>query len=299
MDLLSAALEYAKQGLLVFPCAKKIPLTGLGGFKNATTDCDTIRRWWIEHETAQIGLPTGQINHLFVVDIDGPHGAEIVKNLHLPETRTIVTRPGRWQLWFRQPEGITAKCNAGFLGPEVDVRSDGGYVIAPPSLHHVTGIAYRVVKDLPWADAPIAALTEPRPIETPGVVTAEIIPQGRRHFTMLQIAGGLRARYLGPSAILDTLNTVNLLRCQPPLPSLELEKIAASIGAKPAGFRGSQPMEKTAEVQIECFADIVPEDVTWLWPGKIPIGFLTLFVGDPGAREIACQCGFGRPHQPW
>src|SRR5438876_10799153 len=144
--MIEAALDYTRKGFRVFPCAKKIPLTGSGGFKNATTDFNRVWGWWTDHPAAQIGLPTGQVNHLFVVDVDGPRGTEAVKKLHLPETRVIQTRPGRYQLWFHQPD-IETKCSAGVLGAEVDTRGDGGYVIAPPSIHHETGQAYRVIKD--------------------------------------------------------------------------------------------------------------------------------------------------------
>jgi putative DNA primase/helicase len=281
MGMIDAALNYARRGIHVFPCAKKIPLTGLGGFKNASTDADRIRGWWIQNPAAQIGLPTGQINHLFVIDIDGLRGAEIIKNLHLPETFTVETRPNRWQLWFRQPDGITGKCNARQLGPEVDIRSDGGYVVAPPSVHHETGQPYRVVKDLPWADVPIASL-QVNGAQPEHVVAADMIPKGRRHQTMLQIAGALRARGLAQASVLDTLNTVNLLRCRPPLETAELEKLATYVGSKPAGFRGSRPMETPTEVLFECFADIAREEIDWLWPRVLPAGFLTLFVGDPG-----------------
>jgi hypothetical protein len=117
MTMLEAAAAYAVEGISVFPCEKKIPLTGSGGFKNASTSAGQIVKWWTEHPSAQIGIPTGETNHLFAIDIDGPEGEQAVKKMNLPPTRMIQTRPGRFQLWFRQPDGVKSKCSAGVLAP--------------------------------------------------------------------------------------------------------------------------------------------------------------------------------------
>src|SRR5436190_2614077 len=110
--MLQAAAQYASEGLSVFPCAKKIPLIP-GGFKNASWHPEQLARWWSEWPDAQIGVATGEVNHLFVLDIDGPEGETTAKKMNLPETFTVQTRPGRFQFWFRQPDGVRGKCSAG------------------------------------------------------------------------------------------------------------------------------------------------------------------------------------------
>src|ERR1700687_671974 len=107
--MLEAAARYALDGISVFPCEKKIPLTGPGGFKNASVHPEQIHKWWSEHPNAQIGLPTGEPNHLFVVDVDGPEGERAAEKLRLPETFTVATGPGRYHFWFRQPAGVKSK----------------------------------------------------------------------------------------------------------------------------------------------------------------------------------------------
>jgi hypothetical protein len=92
--MLDAAIGYASRGLSVFPCAKKIPLTGIGGFKNASLDASQLLKWWTENPNAQIGLPTGRVNHLFVLDVDGPQGEATVSKMHLPETFTVESSSG-------------------------------------------------------------------------------------------------------------------------------------------------------------------------------------------------------------
>jgi hypothetical protein len=287
--MLDAAIKYALDGLAVFPCEKKIPLTGPGGFKNASLDVARIAKWWSEKPDAQIGLPTGEINHLFVIDSDGPEGERAAGKLKLPETFTVATRPGRYQLWYFLPDGARSKCSAGVLGAQIDTRGTGGYVIAPPSIYHETGKPYRVVKDIPWAPAP-AELLEPRRPAAIDAAGTDAIQQGRRHQAMLSIAGALRARRLSPEIVLAQLRIVNERQCVPPLDDAELQKLAQYVGTKPAGFPGQRPQETSAEVELECFREITAEPVCWLWNQRIPLGKLTLFVGDPGKGKSLVTC---------
>ncbi len=281
--MLHAAAAYALDGLSVFPCEKKIPLTGPGGFKNATCDAGQIAKWWTEAPSAQIGLPTGYINHLFVLDIDGPEGERVVAKMDLPETFTVATRPGRYQLWFHQPEGTRSKCTASVIAPQLDTRGDGGYVVAPPSIHHETGKPYQIVKNLPWAPAPIDLLEPRKSTASPKTgLVSDRIPQGQRHQTLLSIAGALRARKLSPEMVLAQLQIVNERQCVPPLDNSELIKLAQYVGSKPAGFPGQRPQETSTQVELESFRNVRSESVKWLWLKRVPLGKLTIFAGDPG-----------------
>jgi putative DNA primase/helicase len=279
--MLEAAAAYASQGISVFPCAKKIPLIP-GGFKNATWHPEPIVKWWSEWPDAQIGVAAGEVNHLFIIDVDGPEGERAVEKMNLPETFTVATRPGRWQFWFRQPDGLKSKCTAGILAPQVDTRGDGGYSIAPPSVHHETGQPYRVVKDIPWAPAPVELLEPRKTPDSQPSAGVETIRQGTRHKTMLSIAGALRARGLSRGVVLGELQSANERLCVPPLDAGDIEKLADYVGAKPAGFPGQRPQETSAEVSLEAFRDVRAESVRWLWEQRIPLGKLTIFAGDPG-----------------
>jgi putative DNA primase/helicase len=277
--MIEAALDYARRGMSVFPCEKKIPLVATG-FKAASRDEEQIRKWWSAHPDAQIGLPTGRVNGLFVLDIDGEQGASIAAKWKLPETFTVETQPRHWQAWFKQPEGVETKCSAGVLGPELDVRGDGGYVIAPPSIHHETGNPYRIVKNLALADVP-SVLLEPKKNETlPASVNK--IPQGQRHRTLLSIAGSLRARGFSREMVLSQLEIVNERQCAPPLDARKIAGLADYVATKPPGIRGQKRIEPSAEVEFECFDQVKAEQMCWLWHKRIPLGKLCLFVGDPG-----------------
>lgn len=133
--LLGWALAYAARGFSVFPLVPggKTPLTG-HGFKDATTERALIAAWWSFNPQANIGLATGSGSGLVVLDVDGPDGESSLERFPpLPDTWCALTRRGaHW--YFRHP-GREIRNSAGKLGPGLDVRGDGGYVVAPPSAH--------------------------------------------------------------------------------------------------------------------------------------------------------------------
>ena len=139
--LRSAALKYAAQGLSVFPCKPrgKTPLTK-HGLKDATCDLDQIKAWWDRWPEANVAIATGAISGTIVLDVDPRHGGDdSLATLEasfgkLPETPTVLTGGGGLHIYFRHP-GIEIPNSAGRVGPGIDVRGDGGYVIAPPSIH--------------------------------------------------------------------------------------------------------------------------------------------------------------------
>ncbi len=130
-----AALAYAAQGMHVFPLAPhgKTPLTA-HGLEDATTDPMTIETWWSRWPSANIGIRTGD---LVVVDEDElGHFDTVAKEAgwKIPETRVAKTAKGR-HFYFTQPEGQRVRNTAGKLAAGIDTRGDGGYVVAPPSIH--------------------------------------------------------------------------------------------------------------------------------------------------------------------
>jgi len=140
--MLELALNYAKRGACVFPCtpAQKAPYLK-GGFKSATKDPKTIQSWWEQHPTAMVGMPTGDITGIFVLDVD-EHGkvsgnsslADLeTKHGKLPETLEALTPSGGRHLYFKNVSSL--KCSAGVVGPGLDIRANGGYIIAPGSIN--------------------------------------------------------------------------------------------------------------------------------------------------------------------
>ena len=150
-DLLAAALDYAARGLPVFPLvpAGKAPAVS-HGFRSATTNPATIRRFWTNPE-CNVAIPTGARSGFWALDVDGVEGTATLRALEMkhgaiPETRTVITARGK-HAWFAYPGSVPA--TAGRLGAGVDTRGDDGYVVVPPSIHQ-TGHRYVFLGD-PWA----------------------------------------------------------------------------------------------------------------------------------------------------
>ena len=138
--LYEAALSYAKRGIPIFPCEAggKRPLT-YNGFWDATTDLGHVKAWWSRWPTANIGVPTGKSSGLLVLDVDprdgGPQSLMALehRNGPLPSTARSRTGGGGVHVFFRYPPEKEVRNSAGWLGPGLDVRGEGGYVVVPPS----------------------------------------------------------------------------------------------------------------------------------------------------------------------
>jgi hypothetical protein len=187
-NLLTAALKYAARGKRVFPCSlDKKPLTQ-NGFKDATTDAATIKAWWGKHPQASIGMRTGEVSGIFVLDVDvadGKKGYESLAALEekygkLPETLCIRTGSGGRHFYFKYPAGHELGNSTGKLGPGLDTRGEGGYVIMPPS-RHVSGGNYKVENlGTPLADLPaefIPLLEKPKFEERPAISKTHPTPR--------------------------------------------------------------------------------------------------------------------------
>lgn len=128
-SLAAFALEYAAQGLPVFPCipGAKRPATK-HGFHDASADADQIRSWWDRWPAANIGLPTGA--QFDCIDVDGRVGHESLALLTaLPEIIGQTLTPRGTHLYIHP----TGRGNRAALVPGIDYRGAGGYVVAPPS----------------------------------------------------------------------------------------------------------------------------------------------------------------------
>jgi Bifunctional DNA primase/polymerase, N-terminal len=118
-------------GWPVFPCrADKRPATP-HGFKDATTDPDKIAELWRSCPGPLIGIATGAVSGLSVLDLDAKHDAARAwwpqHQHHIPPTRRYRTRSGGMHVYFRHRPGIGN--TQGRIAPGIDTRGDGGYIL--------------------------------------------------------------------------------------------------------------------------------------------------------------------------
>jgi len=257
--MLEHALSYARQGWAVFPCyTNKTPMTA-NGHKNGTTDEVQITEWWTRHPDASIGfaLPSD----IVVVDVDikeGKCGDESLakweqENGTLPKTVTSLTGGGGRQHFFTTDTPV--KCRTGVL-PYLDIKTQGGYVILPPSAHP-SGQRYKWEKGsepekMSMVPLPqsliglIMAEQSPRPLSISGEISVEI-PEGKRDDTLYRLACSLRQKGLSEDAILAAISQVNQEQCKPPLPDSDVRRIAKGAAKHEQGnLSGStDPNQKT------------------------------------------------------
>lgn len=242
--LLDAAIKYAtKYGWAVFPVSQntKKPLTP-HGCKDAKKAIGPIQAWWTKWPEASIGIATGSISNLVVIDEDvdedrGLNGIQSVRewekiNGELPETAMAITGRGGSHMYYYYT-GTDIKNRAGIL-EGVDVRGEGGYVIAPPSIHP-NGTEYQ------WEynpdEIPVAELDDRvlkfLQIGTKGQQDKSFdlpdkIDDGSRNDTLYRLACSLQAQGLPDSAIAASVHASNKERCSTPLSDKEVDILIGS-----------------------------------------------------------------------
>jgi hypothetical protein len=251
-----AARQLAQKGLAVFPCQPrgKEPACDTG-LHAATTNVERIDRWWHAFPNLNIGIATGTISGIFVLDIDGEDGEGSLLKLEsehgaLPPTIEVVTGKGR-HCYFRTGKRKISN-SVGQLGVGLDVRGDGGYVIAPPSIHPSgRPYAWSVDTTRDFAAAPDWLLTmvsaakggngkAGKPLEHWHTVLTEPIRNGQRNATLASICGKLVHCGVRDVILLyDLVMCVNLARSEQPLSSVEVETIVISVMR--SHLKGLQP----------------------------------------------------------
>lgn len=224
---LDCALRYADRGWAVFPCHEptrtgcscrrpncsspaKHPRTARG-LHDATTDPEVIARWWRRWPAANVAVRTGADSGLVVIDVDPKHGgfaaiAELQRGHgEFPPTPAARTGSGGRHYWFVHP-GLPVPNSAGRLGPGIDVRGDGGYVIAPPSLHPSGSYVWEAAP--PLAELPAWVLDLARTTLRPRpATTAEVVVHDAGPWARAALAGELgRVRGSAPGSRNNTLN---------------------------------------------------------------------------------------------
>jgi putative DNA primase/helicase len=227
-----------------------------------------------------VGIACSSINGPIILDIDGASGAAYVNDtLVLPETYVASTRNKSRQHWYFAPplSAVTVKRTIRPLGKdiELDILGDGGYIVAPPSVHPETGRRYawiqkRNLRPLPES---IVELLNLRPKKSAAAPLPAVIGEGRRDELLTSLAGSMRRRGASEEAILAALLEENQTRCAPPLPERQLRKIAHSIAQKAPAGHGEHLTDlgnarRFIEQHVESLRSCTAQRPPWfLWEG--------------------------------
>lgn len=299
--LAEAASRYGGRGVPIFPVKPRLkePLVK-GGFHAATTDEGILAGWWDRVPDANIGTSPGATSKV-VIDIDPRNGgdesfAQLEQLYGKIETAEVHTGGGGTHYWLQLPEGVTIRSRSNAFGPDfpgVDVKSTGGYVVLPPSVHPC-GAPYqwdagnRAFADMPtsWLDALVAA-DDGGKSPAPQLGEAEEIPAGKRDSTLASLAGTMRRRGFSYDAIFAALVAENAQRCRPPMPDGDLQRIATSVSRYAPASPLSEPARappSPAATGVLRFDDLVKrstESVDWFVEGLLRRSGILLLASQP------------------
>lgn len=319
----SAARKYAGFGWRVFPLLvkSKWPATP-HGFKDGTTDTGIIDGHWIRNRSFNVGVATGKASGVVVVDIDPRNGGDatwlalLAEHGAPPPTLTVRSGAGGTHYYFAYPEGVDdLRSGSDKLGRGIDFKAEGGYIVAPPSIHDETGQEYRwemtgaeVVAPLPkWI---LDATRSAKVLQLAPTISGDIT-EGGRNAALTSLAGTMRRRGMGADSIEAALQTENQARCNPPLPQREVSSIAHSISryapaeAIKVEISGvateDEPFDPFAEhskrFTVEELREPPPRQ-EFLWGTYIPAGLVTIFAGPGGVSKTTAltQVAVARAH---
>ena len=241
------ALRYAGYHWSVIPMRPrdKRPMIKWQIYQQRMADVDEITGWYTRWPDANIGIVTGTISGLVVLDIDPRHGGDQslsqwgLEHGPLPPTIEATSGGGGRHIYFRHPGGLIH--NRVGLAAGIDLRGDGGCIVVPPSIHS-SGGAYRWTSGHEPGKATLA--------EMPGRLLARLqdeirspehsiaylqqlvkqrIAEGERNNTIASLSGHLLWHGVDADVVMELLLCWNRIRCSPPLDDDEVMRTVQSI----------------------------------------------------------------------
>lgn len=301
MGMLETALYYAYLQFSVIPIGNdKKPLIEWRKNQKEMADHETIRKWFQDYPNANIGIVTGQISGIVVIDIE--KGGSIDD---LPETVCAKTGGGGWHFYYRHPGHFVQ--NKTRIRDLTDIRGDGGYVIAPPS-NHPSGEKYEWLKQpgtTKLADLPSWVLEETKKLliekDWKSILTG--VPQGERNNDAAVVAGKLLQAFPQKDwetfvwPLLKDWNQQN----QPPISDQELRAVYNSIAGRQKVNNSQFAAQRISIMPWKDFIKVEFEEPKWVIQDIIPENGLVAIAGSPESYKsffavyLAIEVAKGEP----
>jgi hypothetical protein len=246
-DMRSAAFALLARGWSVIPVEArgKRPIVPWLKYQSRLATGKEIDAWFAGPRKPSLGVVTGALSNLVVLDVDAQHGGSHslamleLEHGNLPDTVEAKTGGGGRHLYFVHPGG--AVHNRVGIAPGIDFRGDGGCVVAPPSVHP-SGRRYQWVPPRSPQEMELAALppwllrfVRPsgaragHPLAHWRQLVHEGVDEGSRNSTLASLAGHLLRQGVDPQVALELLLAWNRVHCRPPLADNEVAQVVDSI----------------------------------------------------------------------
>lgn len=292
-EILTSALRYAELGLSVIPVGRdKKPLIAWQRYQKERAAREQIIAWWTQFPDANVAIVTGEISGIVVIDVEAGGSTD-----DLPFTAWCHTGGGGWHYYCKHP-GKPVK-NGVRVRELTDIRGDGGYVVAPPSIHE-SGQPYRWdemfplwrgeniknLDDLPgWAMGAEPA-TRPLFAQIPMALDAtQAVPEGRRNDTAIRLIG--KILHHNPRELWETLypaiHAWNITQVKPPLSETELRRTWESgmrmESSKPERNEDATQLKPALSFKELCEAEF--PDVKWAIESLFESGTINMISAAP------------------
>lgn len=239
-------------GYSVIPVGKdkKPLLKSWKEFQTRIATEDEIKGWWTKWPSANVGIVTGEISGITVIDVDTHKGASAQP---FPDTYTVKTGNGGLQLYYKYHPGLSVSANAYPQFPHIDIRSDGGFVVAPPSVITPTvkgqnGV-YEVVNGGEFAEFPGKLFGEKRKKKFTEKFTVGV---GERNDSIVSVIGTILRNLAEKDFATDGWESVKKINetYKPPISEKELRTKFEAIVQKELNRRDSLGKPTPSPIQI-------------------------------------------------
>lgn len=314
------ALDYAEAGYSVIPVKRsdKAPYTP-HGLKDASKDPDTIRSWWEQWPDANVAIVCGSVSrNLVVIDVDnkpelgknGLYSIEAWQAEHGDFPATVIAHTGsggkHYYFHVEDPKAFKNRVDA---IPAVDIRGDGAYVVAYPSVHE-NGKMYTWRGGVSITDEPdevadanesVLELLEMNSRDSAANrqqdavkkqrVDMHHVPEGQRNDTLFRFASKMVGSGISRDAALEAARA-EVATWDNPLPDFEIVKTVDSA------YNSYEPNEENVYSEIEPEPDdddivvhtldeFEEKDIEWLIPGYVPKEQITIVAGTGGVGKTS------------
>jgi replicative DNA helicase len=290
--VLERARDYVRRGFSVIPLqvAGKKPLVGWAEYQTRRPTDDELRDWFAEDNTfglvgtPNIGIVTGAISGVDVIDCDSREAVDLATKHGIGTVPTVKTGRG-FHFYFAHADGVRNFQKRDDL-PGIDLRADGGYVVAPPSVHE-SGVIYRwegedrTLSPLPgWILADVQ--TSAQVVKMPVTTLYTGVDEGSRNQSLARLVGSwassMPIEFALPAALYWGRNL-----CRPSMDDREIERTVRSIYAKEgskraeianAGWSSEPEVEVADSSEIVTVADLL-DDVEHMYTHGLQPGVTT------------------------
>lgn len=295
-------------GLQVLPLAphSKVPaVSQWAAWQSVRQTGGEVAAMWHGHPEYGVGVITGALSGLVVLDLDRHDGvdgyvAAREAGLDVPATYCVRSPSGGIHCYYLHP-GRPVQTRAAVRGLRgVDVRGDGGYIVAPPTAGYVPLLSdateLAAIAPCPaWLQAATPAQSTGgagahplNPADSALALLGMPCPEGQRNDTAARIAGALAHYGVPEASAAALLRQWAGMQCEPALPAAEAAAVVHSIYATHA--RAAQDDAPPAAPPAQVASSITPTPLRWLWPGRLAATGMHLLYGHGGAGKTWLAC---------